>query len=158
MQRNPGCWGQNAVGFLEWPRGSFGRSRFVWASVPAHTWAQLLKIAQLCSLHVPAWKGHRLFLIPSEPDLGVGGQVGTASKARFSPGALSQFAHWGRNQSHHSDVVLPAMKEWVSNTQHWAVCISLKIWGGCSQRKMGESSEQRRPVPPCPRQREEASP
>lgn len=61
-----------------------------WASEPAQNWAQLLKIAQLCSLYFPAWKGHKLFLVPSEPGLGVEGRTDKWGQLQrlFSPGGF----------------------------------------------------------------------
>lgn len=52
------------------PGAALARSKF-WASEPAQNWAQLLKIAQWCSLYFPVWRGHRLSLVPSEPGLGL---------------------------------------------------------------------------------------
>lgn len=59
-----------------------------WAPEPAQNWAQVLKIAQLCSLYFPAWKGHKLFLESSEPGLGMGGTTGQLGQLQslFSPG------------------------------------------------------------------------
>lgn len=68
------------------PGAALAGSKF-WASEPAQNWAQLLKIAQLCSLCFPAWKGHRLFLVPPEPGLGVGGKIAMLGQLQslFSP-------------------------------------------------------------------------
>ena len=51
------------------PGAALAGSKF-WASVPAQNWVPWLKITQLCFLCFPAWKGHKRFLVPSEPGLG----------------------------------------------------------------------------------------
>lgn len=69
------------------PGAALAGSKF-WASVPAQNWVQLLKITQLCFLCFPAWKGHKRFLVPSEPGLGVGDKSDKLGQLQrlFSPG------------------------------------------------------------------------
>lgn len=80
------------------PGAALAGSKF-WASEPAQNWAQLLKIAQLCSLCFPAWKGHRIFLVPSEPGLGAGGKLTKPGQLQslFSPWASSTVCPLGKS-------------------------------------------------------------
>lgn len=89
------------------PGAALARSKF-WASEPAPNWVQLFKIAQLCSLCFPAWKGHRLFLVPSEPGLGVGGKTAKLGPLQrlLTEGFRHSLPLGGRRQSH-----LPTFKE-----------------------------------------------
>lgn len=124
-----------------------------WASKPTQNWAQLLKIAQWCSLSFPAWKGHSLFLVFSEPGLGVGRQnrqVETASKTLFSPGVFSQFSHWGRKKSHHSQLCMTFIKgrgiqDTGQSTVIFRICFGV-------QRQTVESGSKDGLVPLCPSQ------
>lgn len=96
------------------PGVALAGSKF-WASEPAQNWVQLLKIAQLCSVCFPAWRGHRLFLIPSEPGLGVGGRTAKLGWLQCPSSPQVSITVWPLGEDANlsaADGALPTYREW----------------------------------------------